>query len=104
MDSIRKKVDRSHTELLRDLEASNSRLFKRVKLQTQSFMEAVDEADRHYRKASDMIKDDAEDMKASFAEFVAETQATAAPVKVSIQEIAQSFEKAIQGLRCRYGL
>ncbi|KAK9120390.1 hypothetical protein Syun_018007 [Stephania yunnanensis] len=44
-------------------------------------------------------------MKASFAEVIADSQASASRIcKASIPELRQSMEKAIQGLRYKFGI
>ncbi|KAA8521255.1 hypothetical protein F0562_011908 [Nyssa sinensis] len=74
-------------------------------IQTQACQQVVDEAEKEYKKMSERISESREAMKASFAEFIAEAQASASRVcKTSIPELSQSFEKAIDVLQNRYGI
>ncbi|KAI8547079.1 hypothetical protein RHMOL_Rhmol07G0167200 [Rhododendron molle] len=105
LDSIKHQLDRSHTEIVKDLEASQSRLHKRFKIQTQACQQVVDEAEKEYKKISDRISESREAMKASYLKFLAEAQASASRVcKTSIPELSQSFEKSLDVLRSRYGI
>ncbi|GLT91304.1 hypothetical protein SLE2022_091980 [Rubroshorea leprosula] len=103
-DVKRNLIDRSHSEILKDLEASHSRLHKRYKIQTQACQQVMDEAEKEYKKMSERIANSREAMKASYEEFVADAQATASRAcKTSISELSKSFEKAIDDLRSRFG-
>ncbi|KAL1315847.1 uncharacterized protein [Arachis hypogaea] len=105
VDDLRRQSDRSHSEILKDLEASHSRLHKRLKMQTQACHQVMDEAEKEYKKLSERITESREAMKASYDEFMAEAQASASRAcKTSITELSQSFEKAIDSLRNRYGI
>ncbi|KAL0393750.1 UNVERIFIED_CONTAM: protein PAM68, chloroplastic [Sesamum latifolium] len=77
LDSIKRQLEMSHAELLKDNEASKCRLQKRFKLQTQECQKLMDEAEKNYKEMSDQINEGREAMKASYAEFIAEAQATA---------------------------
>ncbi|XP_058223818.1 uncharacterized protein LOC131333359 isoform X2 [Rhododendron vialii] len=103
LDSIKHQLDRSHAEIVKDLEASQSRLHKRFK--TQACQQVVDEAEKEHKKISDRISESREAMKASYLKFLAEAQASASRVcKTSIPELSQSFEKSLDVLRSRYGI
>ncbi|RDX63551.1 hypothetical protein CR513_58011, partial [Mucuna pruriens] len=103
VDDLKRRIDRSHSEILKDLEASHSRLHKRCK--TQAYQQAMDEAEKEYKKVSERITESRDAMKASYEEFMAEAQASASRAcKTSIVELSQSFEKAIDSLRNRYGI
>ncbi|CAL5429349.1 unnamed protein product [Camellia sinensis] len=156
LDSIKRQLDRSHSEILKDMEASQSRLHKRFKLfgydepdpgsqrlhhnysfvwlliskgsdgsqckrkctsfetvnqlvkscrQTQACQQVTDEAEKEYKKMSERISESREAMKASYLGFLAEAQASASRAcKTSIPELSQSFEKALDVLRSRYGI
>ncbi|KAK4435543.1 hypothetical protein Salat_0717800 [Sesamum alatum] len=105
LDSIKRQLEMSHAELLKDNEASKCRLQKRFKLQTQECQKLMDEAEKNYKEMSDQISEGREAMKASYAEFIAEAQATASRFcKTSISELAKTSEKAIDSLRSRYGI
>jgi len=105
LDSIKSQLDRSHSEIIKDLEASHSRLHKRFKIQTQACQQVADEAEKEYKKISERMTETREAMKASYLEFMAEAQASASRVcKTSIPELSHSFEKALDVLRNRYGI
>ncbi|XP_040939282.1 uncharacterized protein [Gossypium hirsutum] len=96
-------IDRSHSEILKDLDASHSRLHKRFK--TQACQQAIEEAEKEYKKILEKIDESHEAMKASYAEFMADAQATASRVcKTSISELSKSFEKRIDDLRSQFGM
>ncbi|GFZ16632.1 hypothetical protein Acr_25g0010410 [Actinidia rufa] len=105
LESIKRQLDHSHSEILKDIEASQSRLSKRFKIQTQACQQVMDEAEKEYKKMSERISESREAMKASYTEFLAEAQGSASRVcKTSIPELSQSFEKALDVLRSRYGI
>ncbi|KAK9277001.1 hypothetical protein L1049_006540 [Liquidambar formosana] len=105
LDSIKSNVDRSHSEILKDLEASQSRLHKRFKIQTQACQQVMDESEKEYKKMFERISESQEAMKASYAEFMAEVQVTASRVrKASIPELSLSFEKRLDVLQSRFGI
>ncbi|XVE65400.1 hypothetical protein DITRI_Ditri07aG0177500 [Diplodiscus trichospermus] len=77
LDDIKRSlIDLSHSEILKDLEASHSRLHKRFKIQTQACQQVMDEAEKEYKKISEKIDGSHEAMKATYAEFMADVQAT----------------------------
>ncbi|OIT35182.1 PREDICTED: uncharacterized protein LOC109243692 [Nicotiana attenuata] len=105
LDSIKRDVERSHMEILKDLEASQSRLQKRLKIQTQGCHQVADEAEKEYKKMSDRFSEGREAMKASYSTFMADLQASGSRLcKQTIPELSQSVEKAIDALRNRYGI
>ncbi|XP_014519675.1 uncharacterized protein LOC106776712 [Vigna radiata var. radiata] len=105
VDDLKRRIDYSHSEFLKDLEASNSRLHKRFKMQTQAYQQVMDEAEKEYKKVSERITESRDAMKASYEEFMLDAQASASRAcKTSIVELSQSFEKAIDSLRKRYGV
>ncbi|CAA7403890.1 unnamed protein product [Spirodela intermedia] len=96
-------LDHSHSEIVKELEASRVRLSKRLKLQMQTCQQLSEEVEKDYRKMSERITENMELMKASYTELITEAQASASRVcKVTILELAQSLEKAIDSLRSRY--
>uniref|UniRef100_A0A7N0UX04 Uncharacterized protein n=1 Tax=Kalanchoe fedtschenkoi TaxID=63787 RepID=A0A7N0UX04_KALFE len=104
MESIKRTVDRSHAEIMKEFEASLSRLNKRFKMQMQTCQQVMDEAEKDYKKMSERITETQDAMKASYAEFIAEAQASASRAcKTSIPELSQSVKKSIDGLQSRYG-
>ncbi|KAF8380790.1 hypothetical protein HHK36_028284 [Tetracentron sinense] len=103
--SIKRHLDLSHSEILKEIQASQSRLSKRFKIQTLACQKVMDEAEKEYKKMSDRISESVEVMKASYSEFITEAQATTSRVcKTSIPELTESLEKAIEVLRNRYGI
>ncbi|KAL3635808.1 hypothetical protein CASFOL_020355 [Castilleja foliolosa] len=105
LDSIKRQLDRSHSEILKDIEASQSRLQKRFKIQTQACQQVMDEAEKEHKKLSDRINEGRETMKASYVEFMAEVQASASRLcKTSIPELAKTTEKRIASLQSCFGI
>ncbi|KAK6947325.1 hypothetical protein RJ641_000798 [Dillenia turbinata] len=105
LDSLKRHLDHSHSEILKDIDSCHSRLHKRFKIQTQACQQVVDEAENEYKKMLERIKESQDAMKASYSELISEVQASAARVcKTTIPELLQSFEKAIDALRSRFGI
>ncbi|KAM7507336.1 hypothetical protein LguiA_017789 [Lonicera macranthoides] len=105
LDSIKRQLDHSQSEIVKDIEASQSRLHKRLKIQTQACQQVMDEAEKEYKKMTERISESREAMKASYMDFITEAQASASRVcKTSIPELSQSFEKAIDAIQSRYGI
>ncbi|XP_054808918.1 uncharacterized protein LOC129311013 isoform X2 [Prosopis cineraria] len=105
LDELKNLIDSSHSEILNNLEASQSRLRKRLKMQTQSCQQIMDEADKEYKKVSERIAENQELMKASYSEFIADAQINSSRAsKTSIADLSQSFDKAIDSLRKRFGI
>ncbi|XP_062147175.1 uncharacterized protein LOC133854917 [Alnus glutinosa] len=105
LDDLKRHIDRSHSEILKELDSSQSRLHKRFKIQTQSCQRLMDESEKEYKKMSERISESREAMKASYGEFIADAQGSASRAcKTSITELSQSCEKAIDVLRSRFGI
>ncbi|MFS8030622.1 hypothetical protein Hanom_Chr17g01536211 [Helianthus anomalus] len=105
VDSLKRHVDFSHSEILKDMEASHSRLHKRFKIQNQTCQETMNEAEKEFKKLTERISETHDTMQASYMELMAETQANANRVcKTTIPELLQSVDKAIDTLRTRYGI
>ncbi|RCV29800.1 hypothetical protein SETIT_6G042200v2 [Setaria italica] len=105
LDSLKRRLDALHGDSVRDLEASHSRLSKRVKMQTHGCLQLAEEADKEHKKVADKITERTEVVKNSYKKFVAEVQASTSRVcKVTVTEIAKSAERAIDGLRSRYNI
>ncbi|TVU00936.1 hypothetical protein EJB05_53624, partial [Eragrostis curvula] len=105
LDSLKRRLDALHGASVRDLEASHSRIAKRVKMQTQGCQQSAEEADKEHQKMADKINERAEVVKTSYKKFVAEVQASTSRVcKVTVPEMAKSAERAIDGLRSRYSI
>ncbi|EPS66577.1 hypothetical protein M569_08199, partial [Genlisea aurea] len=104
LESLKRYLDNSHLQILKDFAASQSRLQKRYKIQTQSCQQIADEAEKEYKKISEGINGGREAMKASYSEFITEAQASAYRLsKTSIPELARTSEKGIDSLRSRFG-
>ncbi|KAG8634055.1 hypothetical protein MANES_17G008100v8 [Manihot esculenta] len=97
-------IDHSHSEIIKDLEAFQSRLHKRFKMQSQICQQVMDEADKDFKKMSKDINESCEAMKESYEELIADAQATATLCKTSIPELLKSHEKAIGIIRSRFGI
>ncbi|KAI3713822.1 hypothetical protein L1987_72408 [Smallanthus sonchifolius] len=105
VDSLKRHVDFSHSEILKDMEASHSRLHKRFKIQNQACQETMNEAEKEFKKMNDRISETHDTMQASYMEMMAETHASTNRVcKTAIPELLQSVDKAIDALRTRYGI
>ncbi|KAJ9549542.1 hypothetical protein OSB04_022085 [Centaurea solstitialis] len=93
IDSIKRHLDFSHSEILKDVEASHSRLHKRFKLE------------KEFKKMNDRIRETHDAMQASYMELIAESQASTNRVcKTTIPELLQSVDRAVDALRNRYGI
>ncbi|KAJ6962803.1 hypothetical protein NC652_001441 [Populus alba x Populus x berolinensis] len=105
-DDIKSRlIDRSHSEIIKDLEASHSRLHKRFKIQSQTCQQMMDESEKDFKKMTERVTETTEAMKETYTEFMAEAQATASRVcKTSIPELAKSLEKSIGALQSRFGI
>ncbi|KAF3447877.1 hypothetical protein FNV43_RR08583 [Rhamnella rubrinervis] len=105
LDDLKRHIDRSHSEIFKDLDAFNTRLHKRFKIQNEACQQVSNETEKEYKKISERIAESREAMMTSYAEFMEDAQATATHAcKTSITKLSQSFEKAIDGLRSRYGI
>ncbi|XP_074283304.1 uncharacterized protein LOC141607852 [Silene latifolia] len=103
LDSIKRQTERSHSDILKEVESSNSRLQKRFKIQTQSCQKLMDDTDKELKKMMERITESCEAMKASYDELQAEAQTSHSRVcKTSIPEKTQQLEDAINALRSRY--
>ncbi|GER56243.1 ABC-type Co2+ transport system, partial [Striga asiatica] len=63
LESIKRQLELSHSEILKDIEASESRLQKRFKIQTQACQQVIDEAEKEYKKIFERINEGREAMK-----------------------------------------
>ncbi|XP_020591616.1 uncharacterized protein LOC110032358 [Phalaenopsis equestris] len=105
IESLKRRAEVNDTDVLKEIDASYSRISKRFKIQTQACMQLAEEAEREYKKISDKIDENMKAIKGSYVDFMAEVQAATSRVcKVSIPELAKSAEKAIEGLHGRYGI
>ncbi|KAI9401502.1 hypothetical protein POPTR_001G132232v4 [Populus trichocarpa] len=105
-DDIKSRlIDRSHSEIIKDLEASHSRLHKHFKIQSQTCQQMMDESEKDFKKMTERVTETTEAMKETYTEFMAEAQATASRVcKTTIPELAKSLEKSIGDLQSRFGI
>ncbi|KAI3692316.1 hypothetical protein L6452_32130 [Arctium lappa] len=104
IDSIKRKIDCSYIDILKDMEASHSRLHKRYKVQNQSCEQSMNEAEKDFEKMIDHLRETHDTMEASYMDLIAEAQARATRLcKTTFPELSQSVEKAIDELRNRYG-
>ncbi|KAJ4964690.1 hypothetical protein NE237_016539 [Protea cynaroides] len=125
IDAMKRELDVYNSEILKEIEASQSRLSKRFKIQIEAFQQLTDEAEKEFKKMYDWISETMEAMKASFDELITEAQGTASydqeeckpkrlkesikgvkqdPVSQSIPELKKSLEKAIEALRSGYSI
>uniref|UniRef100_A0A803MCZ4 Uncharacterized protein n=1 Tax=Chenopodium quinoa TaxID=63459 RepID=A0A803MCZ4_CHEQI len=105
LDSIKRQADRSHSDIIKEVESTNSRLHKRLKIQAQACQQLMDETDKEFKKMSERIAESCDAMKSSYAEFMGDAQTTATRVcKTTIPEKADFYEKAINSLRNRHGI
>lgn len=103
LGTLKRRVDVYYSDVLKEIDASHTRISKRFKIQTQACMQLAEEAEREYKKIADKIDENSKAIKGSNVEFMAEVQASTSRVcKVSIPELAKSAEKAIEGLHGRY--
>ncbi|XP_066325893.1 uncharacterized protein [Miscanthus floridulus] len=103
LDSLKRRLDALHGDYVRDLEASHSRISKRVK--SHGCLQLAEEVDKEQKKMADKIAEHAELVKTSYKKFVAEVQASTSRVcKVTVPEMAKSVERTIDGLRSRYNI
>ncbi|XP_052170947.1 uncharacterized protein LOC127787117 isoform X1 [Diospyros lotus] len=125
LESVKRYLERSHSEILKDIDSSQSRLHKRVKaslslsllvqsrtlkqnfshIQMQACQQIMDESDKEYKKTAERISQTMEAIKAAYLEIMAEAQAKGSRAcKTSIPELSRSFEKALDILKSRYGI
>ncbi|XP_072961910.1 uncharacterized protein [Typha angustifolia] len=93
-DSLKRHLDLCHSEVLKEFDASHTRISKRFKIQTQACLQLTEEVEKEYKKMSDRIREN--------AELINVWAFTVPTCKVSVSELAQSMEKAIDSLRTRY--
>ncbi|KAF5181867.1 hypothetical protein FRX31_028557 [Thalictrum thalictroides] len=103
--SIKHQIETSYSDILKESEFSHSRVSRKFKTHAQTCQQVVEEADKEYKKVSDLLTENAETMKTSYAKIIKKVEISATHVcKTSIPEIAQSTEKAILCLRSHYGI
>ncbi|XP_052170949.1 uncharacterized protein LOC127787117 isoform X3 [Diospyros lotus] len=103
LESVKRYLERSHSEILKDIDSSQSRLHKRI--QMQACQQIMDESDKEYKKTAERISQTMEAIKAAYLEIMAEAQAKGSRAcKTSIPELSRSFEKALDILKSRYGI
>nr|GEW47384.1 hypothetical protein [Tanacetum cinerariifolium] len=104
IDSIKRNIDSCYSDLLKDMDASHTRLQKRFEAQNQACEQSMVEAEKDFKKMINHISETHDTMEASYADVIAEAQAQATRLcKTTIPELKQSVEKAIDTLRTHYG-
>ncbi|KAH6820463.1 hypothetical protein C2S53_002621 [Perilla frutescens var. hirtella] len=96
LNSVKHHLEKSHSEILKDMESSKSRLHKRYKIQTQDCQRVMDEAEKEYKKMYDRINEGREAMKASYAEFISEAQATASRQFQFVKHPSPSLQRVLR--------
>ncbi|KAG0542766.1 hypothetical protein BDA96_02G132400 [Sorghum bicolor] len=105
MENLKRRLDALHSRAHAELDASFSRVSKRIKIQNQACQQLADEVDKEHKKMSDHIKESSEIARAKYKQIIAEAQASTTRVcKVTIPEMTKSVEKAIDGLCTRYNI
>ncbi|KAG6504022.1 uncharacterized protein LOC121984941 isoform X1 [Zingiber officinale] len=103
IESLKRHLDVSHSQIVNEFDASSTRLSKRFKIQTKACVQLTEEAEKDYKKVADRMSEHAEIIKGAYSELISQAHPTSSRVcKVSIPELMQSMEKAIDVLRCRY--
>ncbi|XP_022931190.1 uncharacterized protein LOC111437446 isoform X2 [Cucurbita moschata] len=69
LHDLKRLVDHSHSQIVEDIESSNSRLQKRFKIQSQACQKMMDEVEKEKKKMSQRIYESQEAMKASYEGF-----------------------------------
>ncbi|KAJ3689500.1 hypothetical protein LUZ61_018664 [Rhynchospora tenuis] len=102
-ESLKRQLDLCHADVIKEFDASQVRISKRCKTQTQACLHLTEDFDKECKKMSDRIVEKTELIKNSYKEFIEEAQAAAARLsKVSFSDLAKSTEKSLNGLRTRY--
>ncbi|KAF3335927.1 hypothetical protein FCM35_KLT20434 [Carex littledalei] len=102
-ESLKRHFDLCHNDVMKELAASEARISKRYKTQTQACHHITEDVDKEYKKMSDRIVENTELIKSSYKDFIEEAQSAAARLcKVSFSDLAKSTEKALNDLRTRY--
>ncbi|XP_078182733.1 uncharacterized protein LOC144576284 [Carex rostrata] len=102
-ESLKRHFDLCHNDVMKELAASQTRISKRYKTQTQACHHITEDVDKEYKKMSDRIVENTELIKSSYKDFIEEAQSAASRLcKVSFSDLAKSTEKALNDLRTRY--
>ncbi|CAD6225800.1 unnamed protein product [Miscanthus lutarioriparius] len=105
MENLKRRLDALHSRAHADLDASFSRVSKRIKTQNQACQQLADEVDKEHKKISDNMKESSEIARAKYKQIITEAQASTTRVcKVTIPEMIKSVEKAIDGLCTHYNI
>ncbi|XP_044983544.1 uncharacterized protein LOC123450269 [Hordeum vulgare subsp. vulgare] len=105
LDSLKRRLDALHADNARDLEASHSRISKRIKMHTHSCLKMAEEAEKEHKKMVDKVSLQADEMKLSYKKLVTEVQSSLSRVcKVTLPEMGKSMARALDGLRSRYNI
>ncbi|XP_020276827.1 uncharacterized protein LOC109851200 isoform X2 [Asparagus officinalis] len=79
-EDLKKFLDLSHSEVLKEVEASKTRISKRFKIQTQACMQLTEEIEKDFNKISDRISENTEVVKDSYMKITSEVQASTSRV------------------------
>ncbi|KAI5004516.1 hypothetical protein ZWY2020_031759, partial [Hordeum vulgare] len=91
LDSLKRRLAALHADNARDLEASHSRISKRIKMHTQSCLKIAEEAEKEHKKIL-------------LSKLVTEVQSSSSRVcKVTLPEMATSVARA-RWLVSRYNI
>ncbi|XP_030535431.2 uncharacterized protein LOC115744408 [Rhodamnia argentea] len=105
LDDLKRRLNRSHSGISKEVEASHSHLHKRSKMHAQAIQQVTDEVDKEYKKICGQMYESRKAMKVTFAEVMEDAQTSTSHVcKTSIPELSQSFDKAIDVLRNHLGV
>ncbi|GJN36445.1 hypothetical protein PR202_gb25351 [Eleusine coracana subsp. coracana] len=117
VEALKRRLDALHSCAHADLDASLSRVAKRVKTQKQVCQQLTDEVGKEYKEMSDNIKESSEKVKFLYFMLLhGNCQLLSSVVyvilicfqylvsKVTILEMTKTVEKAIDGLRSRYNI
>ncbi|KAI4997681.1 hypothetical protein ZWY2020_053023 [Hordeum vulgare] len=74
LDSLKRRLDALHADNARDLEASHSRISKRIKMHTHSCLKMAEEAEKEHKKMVDKVSLQADEMKLSYKKLVTEVE------------------------------
>nr|XP_043630969.1 uncharacterized protein LOC122602338 [Erigeron canadensis] len=104
IDSLKRQIDCSYSDLLAEFDVPYSRLQKRYKAQNQACKESMAEAEKDFKKVIDHMSKTHGTLEVSYKELIGGAQARATHLSnTSIPELKQSVEKAIDTLRSHYG-
>ncbi|KAI3418517.1 uncharacterized protein J3R85_013719 [Psidium guajava] len=105
VDDLKRRLDRSHSGISKDVEASHFRLHKRSKMHARAIQQVTDKVDRSIRRYLSRSMKLKRAAKATFMEVMEDAQTSTSHIcKTSIPELSQSFDNAIDVLCNRLGV